>query len=90
MIVAKKFAVSPLCVRSVVSDSATLWAVAHQAPPSTAFPRQGYWSELSFPPPRDLSDPAIEPESLEPPALAGGFFTTSTAWEACLSTIVGN
>ena len=30
--------------RSVVSDSATPWTVAHQAPPSMGFPRQEYWS----------------------------------------------
>ena len=27
---------------------ATLWTVALQAPPSTAFPRQEYWNGLSF------------------------------------------
>ena len=27
------------------------------------FPRQEYWSGLSFPPPGDLPDPGIEPES---------------------------
>ena len=37
-----------------------------------------YWSGLSYPPPEDLPDPGIEPT---PPALAGGFFTTSTTWE---------
>ena len=31
----------------------------------------------------DLSDPGIESVSLTSPALAGGFFSTSTAWEAC-------
>ena len=31
---------------SVVSDSATPWTVAHQAPPSMGFPRQEYWSGL--------------------------------------------
>ena len=36
---------------------------------------------LSCPPPGDLPNPAIEPESLISPALAGGFFTTSGAWE---------
>ena len=30
----------------------------------------------------DLSDLEIEPESLASPALAGGFFITSTTWEA--------
>ena len=38
--------------------------------------------ELPFPPLRDLPDPGIEPKSLLSPALAGGFFTTSTTWEA--------
>ena len=37
------------------------------------FPRQAYWSGFPFPPPGDLPDPGIEPESL---ALVGGFFTT--------------
>ena len=31
---------------------------------------------------RDLPNPEIETASLESPALAGGFFTTSTTWEA--------
>ena len=35
-----------------------------------------------FPPSGDLPDPEIEPISLTPPALAGGFFTTSATWEA--------
>ena len=58
----------------VVSDSfVTPWIVVHQAPLSMGFPRQEYWSGLSFPSPRDLPNPGIEPMS---PALAGGFFTT--------------
>ena len=36
------------------------------------FSRQGYWSELSFPPPGDLPYPVMEHVSLMPPALAGG------------------
>ena len=35
-----------------------------------------------FPSPGDLPDPGIEPVFLASPALAGGFFTTSTTWEA--------
>ena len=46
--------------------------VAHQAPLSTGFPRQEYWSGLPFPAPRGLSDSGIESES---PALAGEFST---------------
>ena len=39
---------------------------------------------LPFPLPGDLPDPGIEPAS---PALAGGFFTTSTTWEAPLKSL---
>jgi len=42
---------------------ATPWAIAHQAPLSMGFPRQEYWSGLSFPSPWDLPDPRIEPTS---------------------------
>ena len=34
---------------------ATLWTVAHQAPPSMGFSRQDYWSGLPFPPPSFMS-----------------------------------
>ena len=34
---------------SAVSDSATTWTVAYQAPPSMGFSRQEYWSGLPFP-----------------------------------------
>ena len=40
------------------------------------FSRQEYYSGLPFPSPADLLDPGIEPASLAPPVLAGGFFTT--------------
>ena len=36
---------------------------------------------VTMPPPGDLPNPGIEPMSLMSPALAGGFFTTSTTWE---------
>ena len=55
---------------------ATPWTVALQAPLSVEFSRQEHWSGFPFPPPGDLTDPGIEPESLLSPALAGGFFTT--------------
>ena len=58
------------------------WTVAFQAPLSMEFPRQELWSGLPFPPPGDLPSPGIEPASLKSPALAGGFLTTSTTWEA--------
>ena len=43
------------------------------------FPRQEYWSELSFPSPGDLPNPGIEPTS---PALVGGFLTAEATREA--------
>ena len=62
----------------------TLWTVAHQAPLSMGFSRQEYWSGLPCPPPGDIPDPGIEPESLVSPALAAWLFTTSATWEADL------
>ena len=60
----------------------TLRTVARQAPLSIGFLRQECWSGLPFPPLGDLPDAGIEPMSLRSPALAGGFFATSAAWEA--------
>ena len=61
---------------------------AHQAPLSMGFSRQECWSELPYPSLGALPDPGIESLSLTSPALAGGwaggFFTTSTTWEAPL------
>ena len=68
-----------MCVSSVVSDSATLWTAARQAPLSMGFSRQEYWGGLPCPPPGALPDPGIKPGS---PALGGRFFTTSATWEA--------
>ena len=55
----------------------TLWTVALQTPPSKGLSRQEYWSGLPCPPPGDLPNPGIKPESLVSPSLAAGFFTTS-------------
>ena len=57
----------PSCF-SCVQLFETPWTVAHQAPLSMGFSRQAYWSGLLWPPPGDLPDPGIEPESLESPA----------------------
>ena len=57
-----------------MSDSATPWTVDHQAPQSMGFSMQEYWNGLSCPPPGDLPDPEIEPESLMSLALTSGFF----------------
>ena len=64
---------------SCVRIFAALWTVAHQAPLSMGFSRQEYWRGLPCPPPGDLPNPGIEPTS---PALLGGFYITSTTWEA--------
>ena len=55
---------------------ATPWIVACQAPLSMEFPRQEYWSGMSFPTQGDLPDSGIKPASLVSPVLAGRFFTT--------------
>ena len=62
----------------------TLWTIACQGPLSMEFSRQEYWSGLPCPSPGDLPHLGIELTSLMSPALAGGFFTTSTTLEACL------
>ena len=60
-----------------MSDSfVTPRTVARQAPLSTGFPRQEYWSGLPFPAPGNFPDPETEPGSSASPAFAGGFITT--------------
>ena len=59
----------------------TLQTVARQAPLSTGFSRQQYWSGLLCPHPGDLPTLGTESMSLMSPALAGRFFTTSATWE---------
>ena len=38
----------------------TPWTIVCEAPLSTGFPRQEYWSGLPFPSPGDLPDPGTE------------------------------
>ena len=64
---------------------ATLWTVAHQAPLSTGFSRQEYWSGLPCPSPGAFPNPGLKPVSLRSPALAGRFFTASATWKYVLS-----
>ena len=59
-----------VCILSHVWLFLTPWTVAHQAPVSKWFPRLEYWNGLTFPPPGDLPNSRMEPES---PALADGF-----------------
>ena len=56
------------------------WTIARQAPLSTGFPRQEYWSRLQLPPPGDVPGPEIQPAS---PALAGRFFTSEPPESPC-------
>ena len=70
-----------------MSDSVTLWTVAHQATLSMGFSRQEYWSGLPCPPPGDLLYPGIEPVSLTSPALASRFVTTKANWEVQFSSV---
>ena len=74
-----------VCVLSCFSHVrlfVTLWAVDHQAHQFVSFSRQEYWSGLLCPPAGDLPAPGTEPMSLTSLAIADGFFTTSTTWEA--------
>ena len=49
---------------------------------SMGFSRQECWSGLPCLPPGDLPDSGVEPTSPTSLALAGGFFTTNSTWEA--------
>ena len=64
------------CELSRVPVFTTQCTVARQAPMSTEFSRQEYWSGLPFPPLGNLPNPGIEPTSPTSPALTGRFFTT--------------
>ena len=55
----------PVCsVTSVVSDSAMLWTVAHQAPQSMGFSRQESCRGWPCPSPGDLPNPGANPHHL--------------------------
>ena len=66
----------------------TPWTVALQAPLSTGFSRQEYWSGLPRPPPGDLPIPGIEPASpcllhwrwILSPWVTGDFQTGTINW----------
>ena len=79
-----KVTIKHVRVCSVIQSCLTFcdpWSIACQAPLSTRFSRQEYWSGLPFLSPRDLLDPGIQPTS---PALAGRFFTTTIS----ISTLI--
>ena len=79
------------CVLSCFSHVqlfSTPWTVDRQDPLSIGFSRQEYCSGLTCPPPGDLPNPGIEPESPTSPTLAGGFFPTRATWEAQFFSVV--
>ena len=59
---------------------ATPRTVTQQAPLSMGFSRQEHWSGFLCPSPGNIPTSGIGPTSLVSPALAGGFFTTSTTY----------
>ena len=66
-----------VCVCSVTQSCPSLCDpldCSHQASVSMGFVRQECWSGLPFPPPGDLPNPGIKPESPVFPALACRFF----------------
>ena len=68
-------------LQSCLTHSNTM-TVANQAPLSMGFPRQEPWSGLSIPFSRGSSWPRDHTHVLYVFALASGFLTTSTTWEA--------
>ena len=68
-------------VCSVVFNFATPWAVALQAPLSMDFPRQDYWSVLTFSSPGDIPKPRDPPAS---PTLTGRFIAGPSE-KSCIS-----
>ena len=47
----------PECIGVCSGLFSSPWTIAHKAPLSLGLPRQEYWSELLFPPPRGSSQP---------------------------------
>ena len=62
--------------QSVVSDSVQPHDCSPPGSSVHGILQTEHWSGLPSPPPGDLPDPGIEPESLASAALAGGFFAS--------------
>ena len=71
------------CFSHVQLFVAPPWTVAHQAHVLMGCSWQEYWNGFPCPAPGDLPNPGIERTS---PSLAGRFFTTSTTWEAPITS----
>ena len=76
-----------VCVCSVMSDSATPWTVACQAPLSMGSPKKEHWSRLPFPPPGDLPNQGIKPMSPVASALAVSHFFWCFPFNSVLPTL---
>ena len=61
---------------SVMSNCASPWTIARQAPLPVEFSRQEYWSGLPFPTPGDLPNPGSNPHLLHHLLWQVGSFTT--------------
>ena len=48
-----------------MSDSATTWTAAYQAPPSMGFSRQEYWSGVPLPSPEKNHEEKVNTEKIE-------------------------
>ena len=76
------------CSLSHVQLFMTLWTIPNQAPLSTEFPKQEYWSALPFPSPGDLPKPGFKAASPVSPALAGRLFITAPPVSPTLSCLL--
>ena len=74
-----------MCPSLCCAQSSLIFAapgtVAQQAPLSTEFPRQEYWSGQPFPSPENLPDSGIEPMS---PVFTGKFLTAEPPGKPCI------
>ena len=70
-----------------MSDSATAWTGAHQAPLSLEFSRQEYWNGLPFPSPGHLPNPGIKPGS---PSLQADVLRSEPPGNPYIYTILPN
>ena len=69
-----------------MSNSATLWTVAHWASLSMGFARQEYWNGLPFSSQRIFLTQESNPSFFVSPVLAGRFSTTCTTWYDYIKT----
>ena len=74
---------------SCVQLFVTPWTVAHQTPLSMDFPGKNTGVGCHAFLQGNLPNSGIKPRSLESPALTGGFFSSSTTWEAPISRSEG-